>query len=120
MEALLRRAGRSGETEGGSKKLQVGPLVLDPDALSVEREGKSLRLNPTCFRILTVLMRASPRVVSREELESKVWPDGAPMSDSLRSNLYLLRQALDKPFSAPMLKTHPGAGWSVCPPERVK
>lgn len=42
------------------------------------------------------------------------------MSDSLRSNLYLLRQALDKPFSAPMLKTHPGAGWSVCPPERVK
>lgn len=64
VEALLRRAGRSGETEGGSKKLQVGPLVLDPDALSVEREGKSLRLNPTCFRILTVLMRASPRVVS--------------------------------------------------------
>lgn len=120
VEALLRRAGRSGETEGGSKKLQVGPLVLDPDALSVEREGKSLRLNPTCFRILTVLMRASPRVVSREELESKVWPDGAPMSDSLRSNLYLLRQALDKPFSAPMLKTPPGAGWSVCPPERVK
>lgn len=120
VEALLRRAGRSGETEGGSKKLQVGPLVLDPDALSVEREGKSLRLNPTCFRILTVLMRASPRVVSREELESKVWSDGAPMSDSLRSNLYLLRQALDKPFSVPMLKTHPGAGWSVCPPERVK
>lgn len=120
VEALLRRAGRSGMTAGASKKLQVGPLVLDPDALSVEREGKSLRLNPTCFRILTVLMRASPRVVSREELESKVWSDGAPISDSLRSNLYLLRQALDKPFNVPMLKTHPGAGWSVCSPDGVK
>nr|WP_279005861.1 winged helix-turn-helix domain-containing protein [Sutterella wadsworthensis] len=120
MEALLRRAGLSGMTAGASKKLQVGPLVLDPDALSVEREGKSLRLNPTCFRILTVLMRASPRVVSREELESKVWSDGAPISDSLRSNLYLLRQALDKPFNVPMLKTHPGAGWSVCAPDGVK
>lgn len=120
VEALLRRAGRSGMTAGASKKLQVGPLVLDPDALSVEREGKSLRLNPTCFRILTVLMRASPRVVSREELESKVWSDGAPISDSLRSNLYLLRQALDKPFNVPMLKTHPGAGWSVCAPDGVK
>lgn len=120
VEALLRRAGRSGMTAGASKKLQVGPLVLDPDALSVEREGKSLRLNPTCFRILTVLMRASPRVVSREELESKVWSDGAPISVSLRSNLYLLRQALDKPFNVPMLKTHPGAGWSVCSPDGVK
>ena len=120
VEALLRRAGLSGMTAGASKKLQVGPLVLDPDALSVEREGKSLRLNPTCFRILTVLMRASPRVVSREELESKVWSDGAPISDSLRSNLYLLRQALDKPFNVPMLKTHPGAGWSVCSPDGVK
>ena len=112
VEALLRRAGLSGMTAGASKKLQVGPLVLDPDALSVEREGKSLRLNPTCFRILTVL--------SREELESKVWSDGAPISDSLRSNLYLLRQALDKPFNVPMLKTHPGAGWSVCSPDGVK
>lgn len=120
MEALLRRAGLSGMTAGASKKLQVGPLVLDSDALSVEREGKSLRLNPTCFRILTVLMRASPRVVSREELESKVWSDGAPISDSLRSNLYLLRQALDKPFNVPMLKTHPGSGWSVCAPDGVK
>ena len=120
VEALLRRAGRSGMTAGASKKLQVGPLVLDPDALSVEREGKSLRLNPTCFRILTVLMRASPRVVSREELESKVWSDGAPISDSLRSNLYLLRQALDKPLNVPMLKTHPGAGWSVCSNDGVK
>lgn len=120
VEALLRRAGLSGMTAGASKKLQVGPLVLDSDALSVEREGKSLRLNPTCFRILTVLMRASPRVVSREELESKVWSDGAPISDSLRSNLYLLRQALDKPFNVPMLKTHPGSGWSVCAPDGVK
>ena len=72
------------------------------------------------FSLLTVLMRASPRVVSREELESKVWSDGAPISDSLRSNLYLLRQALDKPFNVPMLKTHPGAGWSVCSPDGVK
>jgi hypothetical protein len=38
VEALLRRAGRSGMTAGASKKLQVGPLVLDPDALSVERD----------------------------------------------------------------------------------
>lgn len=36
VEALLRRAGLSGMTAGASKKLQVGPLVLDPDALSVE------------------------------------------------------------------------------------
>ena len=117
IEALLRRTKRSGDAGAQqAEKLQVGPLVLDSAALTVEREGKPLKLNPTCFRILTVLMRASPRVVSRDELESKVWPEGAPLSDSLRSNLYLLRQSLDKPFAEPMLKTHPGAGWSICAP----
>ena len=71
VEALLRRAGLSGMTAGASKKLQVGPLVLDPDALSVEREGKSLRLNPTCFRILTVLMRASPALSAERNWKAK-------------------------------------------------
>lgn len=36
-----------------------------------------------------------------------------PASDSLRSNLYLLRQAVDKPFDHPLIHTHPGLGWSV-------
>ena len=34
-------------------------------------------------------------------------------SDSLRSNLYLLRQAVDKPFEHALIKTHPGLGWSI-------
>jgi len=31
----------------------------------------------------------------------------------LRANIYLLRQAVDKPFATALIRTHTGAGWSI-------
>lgn len=61
----------------------------------------------------------SPAIVSRAQLELEIWPNDQPMSDSLRSNLYLLRQAIDKPFEneGALLHTHQGFGWSIEAPE---
>lgn len=79
----------------------------------VEREGRDIRLNPTCLQLLRELMQQSPGIVSRRRLEAVLWQGEPPASDSLRSNLYLLRQAVDKPFDRPLIHTHPGLGWSV-------
>ena len=57
--------------------------------------------------------KQSPVIVSRRRLEAVLWQGEPPASDSLRSNLYLLRQAVDKPFDRPLIHTHPGLGWSV-------
>ncbi len=62
---------------------------------------------------LRELMQQSPGIVSRRRLEAVLWQGEPPASDSLRSNLYLLRQAVDKPFDHPLIHTHPGLGWSV-------
>lgn len=115
IEALLRRAHK-----GDSERLVLGGLVLDLGAMTVERDGVPLKVNPMGFKILKVLMKASPRIVSREELESRIWGGDAPASDSLRSNFYLLRQAVDKPFGRTMLHTHMGYGWSIAAPEEAK
>lgn len=94
-------------------RLTAGPLSLDLKTLRVEREGRDIKLNPTCLQLLREFMQQSPGIVSRRRLEAVLWQGEPPASDSLRSNLYLLRQAVDKPFDHPLIHTHPGLGWSV-------
>jgi DNA-binding response OmpR family regulator len=79
----------------------------------VERAGQILTLTPIGLKLLTVLMKASPRVVSRNELERLVWGEMLPDSDALRSHLYNLRKTIDKPFNAPLLHTIAGAGYCL-------
>ena len=61
-------------------------------------------------------MRESPKVVSREQLEQELWGDLVPDSDALRSHLYNLRKAVDKPFETSLLETQPGVGFSIRAP----
>jgi DNA-binding response OmpR family regulator len=110
IRALIRR--RRGQIT--PEALQVGDLSLDTGTLTVKRAGETLSLTPICLKILTVLMRASPRVVSRRDIEREVWGDVLPDSDTLRSHLYNLRKTIDKPFSKPLLHTVQSAGYRLC------
>lgn len=109
VSALIRRQRR----EVTANTLQVADLELDPARQEVRRNGQLLKLSPTAFRILRILMRESPRVVSREQLEHELWGDLVPDSDALRSHLYNLRKAVDKPFDHTLLNTLPGVGFSI-------
>lgn len=101
-----------GLTSGADDYL-IKPFSLRELAARVEREGRDIKLNPTCLQLLRELMQQSPGIVSRRRLEAVLWQGEPPASDSLRSNLYLLRQAVDKPFDRPLIHTHPGLGWYV-------
>ena len=108
IEALLRRSQGMVST-----KLQVGDLVYDTKSFKVSRAGVAVNLNPTCLKILKLLMRASPAVVSRREMIDAIWGEEAPETDSLRANIYLLRNEIDKNFDSPLIHTHPSLGWSL-------
>ena len=109
VQAMVRR--RRGAV--GRDLLSVGGLELDTGTLTVRREGKDLSLTPIGIKLLTSLMRASPRIVSRAELERHVWGDVLPDSDTLRSHLYTLRKTIDRPFDKPLLHTVQGAGYRI-------
>ncbi|WP_426113066.1 response regulator transcription factor [Pseudomonas sp. DSP3-2-2] len=112
VEAVARRsAGLSKRT------LQVHDLTYDLDSLEVSRGGKLLKLNPTNLVFLELLMRKSPLVVKRKELEEAIWGTNTPDTDSLRSNIYLLRKAIDKSFDMPLLHTHHGVGYKLQGPQ---
>ncbi|MGB1298923.1 MAG: response regulator transcription factor [Psychrobium sp.] len=95
------------------KKLVIGPLTLNLQTKQAERSGISVQLQPIPWQILTVLMQAHPRVVSRSELCDEIWGDEYTESDALRSHLYQLRKTIDKPFDHPIIKTMHGIGFSL-------
>jgi DNA-binding response OmpR family regulator len=97
--------------------LQVGELSIDRRQRSAHREGQSLDLHRTPFDILVALAEAYPAVISRSELADRIWGDEPPSSDALATHIYSLRQALDRPFATPMLKTLHGVGFRLQVPE---
>lgn len=109
LHALIRRDRR----QIGAESLRIGDLELDPGAMRATRGGVELQLSPIGLRLLSILMRESPRVVSRQEIEREIWGDDLPDSDTLRSHLYNLRKVVDKPFGRPLLHTIQSAGYRV-------
>ncbi len=117
LEARVRALIRREKGMLNSELLQIGDLKFDTGTLEVTREGKALHLSPTCMKILRILMTASPKVVTRNDLERQIWGDILPDSDTLRSHLYKLRQTIDKPFEGQMLQTLQGSGYRLIAPD---
>lgn len=109
IQALTRRA----QAAVVPNELRVADLVFDPATFRVTRAGKPITLPPIPLRMLELLMRASPRVLVRAEMERNLWGDAPPDSDALRTHLHVLRSAIDKPFDRPLLHTLRGIGWQL-------
>ena len=97
--------------------LVVADLSYNLDTLVVVRQTKNIQLNPIALKILQCLMEASPSVVTRQELEMRVWGEELPDSDSLRVHIHTLRAAIDKPFDKPLIQTRHGIGYRLVDPE---
>lgn len=96
--------------------ISVGELTIDAASGRATRAGVELKLGKIPFQILTLLARRAPAIVSRQEVLDTVWGDEEPDSDALRSHIYALRNALDKPFPTPMLETLHGQGYRLVTP----
>ena len=113
LEARVRAMIRRDRRQVSAEILQVADLMFDTDSLRVVRAGQDLQVSPIGLKLLSILMRESPRVVSRADIEREVWGDLLPDSDTLRSHLYNLRKIIDKPFQRPLLHTIHSAGYRL-------
>ena len=109
IRALIKRA--LGEV--ANHKLQIHDLVLDSATQTVCRAGQSIELPPIQFKLLKILMRNSPKVITKQEIMIELWGDEEPESDALRSHIYNLRKMIDKPFSQKLLHTVSGVGVKI-------
>ncbi len=74
VRAVLRRSAREG-AGNDSSVLSSGPITLDHKARRVTLGGKELRLTPTEFRLLALLMRHPGRTFTRDEIIFRVLND---------------------------------------------
>jgi DNA-binding response OmpR family regulator len=116
LEARLHAIIRRRQSDAFAAKYVVGDLTLDVDAVEVTRAGRRIRLSRKQFDILRILMRQSPNVVTREEMERALWGEDVPDSDALRSHLYNLRRAVDKGFDHELIETVSGVGLRIRTP----
>lgn len=112
-ELIIRVRALAKRRSGQVQKLSVADLVMDLDARCVTRAGQNVKLPPSGWTILETLMRASPKVVTRRQLEEVLWPDEMPDSNSLKVHLYHLRQNIDKPFDKALIKTIQNQGFVI-------
>ncbi len=109
LRALVRRSG-AGRT---NTALHWEDVSLYPAERTASRAGTALRLSPTEFLILEILLRAAPDIVRRADLEWRIWGDEPPAGNALRTHIHELRRKLDKPFAVPLLKTVPHVGYGL-------
>ncbi|MDE2219536.1 MAG: response regulator transcription factor [Gammaproteobacteria bacterium] len=110
LRALARRASGSSQ----EVTLEVGDLSFDAKALEVRRGTRRIELTPIELRLLELLMRASPGVVSRGQIERAVWGDAPPDSDAaLRGHIHALRAAIDHGMQHKLLHTVHGIGYRI-------
>lgn len=113
LEARVRALIRRADSKRFCKKLSYGPLCIETDTRKVYREKRSLKLNPTCYEILTILAKQYPEPASRAQIERRIWKDESPDDDVLRKHIYQLRNIVDKPFAIPIIKTIPKYGYAL-------
>jgi DNA-binding response OmpR family regulator len=116
LKALVRRV----RGEQSRDIIQVSNLVFDLATLHVERGGQTIILPPIPLKILTFLIRQSPRVVPRQEIERRIWGNTRPDSDALRAHMSVLRAAIDKPFNEKLLRTVHSIGYQLAASDEIQ
>jgi two-component system KDP operon response regulator KdpE len=93
--------------------LEAGDLVIDLPARRVSKAGRVVRLTPTEWGLLEMLVRAPGRLVSQRDLLHEVWgPSYDKETNYLRVYIGGLRKKLeDDPASPRHLITEPGMGY---------
>lgn len=111
LRVLMQRASAA---QGEPQVLQVADLRFDLGTMEVTRAGRVLAMTPVRRQVLELLMRKSPGVVRREELESLIWSDRVPDKDVLRSHMHMLRKAVDGDAPHKLIRTVAGSGYRLC------
>ena len=113
VEARLIALHRRHTGKNVQRVLAVGTLTLDPRTLRVNYRGQDVKLPPKCIRLLEIIVARPDRIHTRDELEQAAWGDKQQNSDTLRTHMHLLRQALTQAGGADPIETVHGMGYRL-------
>ena len=93
-------------------KYVFGPFVLDTSASSLRRGRQNIPLTRKRYEILLLLVENAGRMMLKEEILEKIWPDQFIDEANLTNNIYAIRRLIeDEPRQPQMIVTVPGRGY---------
>jgi DNA-binding winged helix-turn-helix (wHTH) protein len=96
-------------------KIRFGPCTLDLDTRQLLRNGSEIHLTPKAYALLEALISERPKVVSKADLQQRLWPDTFVVEANLSSLIAEVRTALgDRPRAARFIRTVHGFGYAFC------
>ena len=120
--ARIRAVSRRATGDGDEPQFRLGDLVVDLAAKRVtRRDGTDIRLTPTEWHLLEVLLRHPGKLLGQQYLLNQVWGPGyAEATGNLRLYMAQLRRKLEPDPSRPRwLLTEPGMGYRFQPDPAV-
>ncbi|MBF6590271.1 MAG: response regulator transcription factor [Ktedonobacterales bacterium] len=115
--ARLRALGRRPHTfdpVAQATHLRVADLTVDVLRHEVTRGNRLIPLTVREFALLEVLARNPGRVITRQQLTDRVWPDGTEAgSNVLDTYIHYLREKIDRDAPVKLLYTVRGVGYTL-------
>lgn len=93
--------------------MRFNGFALDAGRRIVSRGGRRVHLTRKAFDLLTTLIEQAPRVVSKDELHRRLWPDTFVTDATIAGVVKELRRALGNQESGePLVRTAHGVGYA--------
>lgn len=115
--ARIRAALRRAATDLAAPVVETDMFTVDLAARRVTRDGADVRLTPTEWHFLDILVRNPGKLVGHQQLLTEIWgPAYLDQANYLRVYIAQLRRKLEREPSRPRhLLTEPGIGYRFVP-----
>ena len=96
-------------------KVHFGPFVFDPATRQLLEGTREVHLSPKSFDLLQLLIERRPALVTKTELQDRVWPDVAVLEANVANAIAEIRRGLgDDPKSPRYVSTVSRRGYRFC------
>ena len=100
-----------------TNRFTAGDLVVDVEQRRVTRGGVEISLLPKEFSILEYLIRNKGKVLSREQIENRIWNyEYSGNSNNVDGYMSRLRKKIDEGHEQKLIHTMKGMGWVLREP----
>jgi len=96
-------------------RLRFGPFEFDPSTRELLDKGRRVHLSPKSFDLLQILLEQRPALVTKAELQDRLWPDAVVLEANLGNAVAEIRKALgDDSRSPTFISTVSRRGYRFC------
>jgi len=96
-------------------RARFGPFTIDSETRQLLRAGTEVHLSPKAFDLLCTLIESRPKVVEKETLHTRIWPDTYVVDANLNVLVSEIRRAIGDNRQQPeFVRTVHGIGYAFC------